>query len=176
MGRINLSVAEEYRLINQDATSCFYCEKPVWGVDYTPAPSQIELAVTEKVSHKVCKSCWYKIYTANISNGATKFGVPKGCMTVEHKLSLFHRGTPSTGLTVVDGLIRPAECKTVGPDVIMYRGTPLARSTVVWAQGFLAMRMLSIPQDNIQAYLEVCNPGVDVSPEDYAVCLEWAKS
>lgn len=96
MGRMSNDVKSRYvRVVPEgvppeDAGSvCYYCKAPATMDDTTPshkAPASALSAFSgEWTITKVCRMCWNRINYANIVHGGRDYGVPPGCMTLEHK-------------------------------------------------------------------------------------------
>lgn len=96
MGRMSIAVKSRYvRIVPEgvppeDASHvCYYCKAPATMDDTTPshkAPASVLSAFSEEWTiTKVCSTCWSRINSANIVRGGRDYGVPSGCMTIEHK-------------------------------------------------------------------------------------------
>lgn len=87
--RVTNAVKAKYTRLKPESEACFYCGNHSSLDDLTPHPkaseADRELFREEFTITRVCKSCWSRIYTANVQNGGIKFNVALGCMTVEQK-------------------------------------------------------------------------------------------
>lgn len=96
MGRMSIAVKSRYARIvpegvpPEDASRvCYYCKEPAILDDTTPShKASADALLTfsgEWTITKVCSKCWGRINSANIVRGGREYGVPPGCMTIEHK-------------------------------------------------------------------------------------------
>lgn len=96
MGRMSIAVKSRYARIvpegvpPEDASRvCYYCKEPATMDDTTPSHKASAAALSafsgEWTITKVCSKCWSRINSANIIRGGRDYGVPSGCMTIEHK-------------------------------------------------------------------------------------------
>lgn len=91
MARISNAEKSKYTRLGEDADDapCYYCQAESVMDDLTPSPKASDFdksmfSGTWTIA-RTCRSCWGKIYTANVANSGIRFSVPKGCMTVEQK-------------------------------------------------------------------------------------------
>lgn len=95
MGRLSRQILEQYKeLPSKFHGCCFYCNKPQDRMQNELTPSHLASDVAkaefedEWTCVKVCNICWPKIYKANIMQGAAKFRVRPGTMTLDMKRTL----------------------------------------------------------------------------------------
>lgn len=157
MGRLAKNVLDQYRIVNSEG--CGYCgaEKSyMW--DLTPHQRASD---DDKRSFPhdwtrvhICESCWNKVHRFNWVERAEKYGVARGCMTLEQKKALCTGASSVTAirgakflvgfsgqLIVPNGIMRDTSDDTL----FFLQGQRWSMDELLELQGPMALRMAGMP-------------------------------
>lgn len=162
MGRLAKNVLDRYEISNSDG--CAYCgasKSSMW--DLTPhhnASDEDKAAFphTRTRAH-ICETCWGKVHRANWIERGERFGVARGCMTVDQKKALCTGGSISQAmirgdrfvvgyggqLIVPNGLLRDTDDETL----FFLQGQKWTREELDLLQGPMALRLLGMPTPTV---------------------------
>lgn len=172
--RFTKELKAKYKFIGE-AGQCYFCPSQSTLNDATPShradAADREAFNGEHVRTEVCAPCWSKIHKANWIDGGRRFGVPRGCMTIAHKLDLcsgvkipVNRGTyvvAFDGQFVIHSeMVRDAE----DSDVFYHGGNRWDIMELQTMQPLFAMRFTGLHTDAIKnCFWNIVVPGDDVS-------------
>lgn len=157
MTKVSNQEKAKYTRLNPESEKCYYCGNDGVMDDMTPSPKASEpdkaLFLDPWTIARVCRSCWGKIYTANIAAAGAKFFVPKGCMTVQHKQSLFGIADREESEYVVNrscGLITHIKMLKAEGGSFMLNGQTFSIEELKALQGPLLALYVKLPMDVVQ--------------------------
>jgi hypothetical protein len=180
MGRISKTDQSKYELLIAEGKTfndCYYCGDLATTADHTPvvaAMSEEQLASYTGPWTKVrcCMRCWKRLYTANIANGAVKYGTQPGMMTMDDKVQCITgliRRVRTTGLAnsaLLDYVEHPLGILVLKNMVAIDDSFNIGAHTYTYAellvlQPAICMAYMNRPKDQVYACLSLIMSTLD---------------
>lgn len=190
--RLSKAIKDRYTAIG-DPEKCFFCDSDKAELnDTTPShrASDANVAAFNGAWNivKTCSSCWSKIHKANWIEEGKRWGVARGCMTIEQKRILCQHGSKNVNrgtyvlafggrYVIPQDMIQDAE----NEEVFYHQANQWSEPELNVLQPVLAMRMAGLPLTKVHhAFWNQIMPADDLATmvldrndiQKYLVALE----